>query len=43
MRPIANSSDKVVLYWIEMDIVDVSFEIFLVSDGVLPELALPKR
>jgi hypothetical protein len=32
-----------VLDWIEMDVIDVPFQIALIADGVFPEPALPER
>ena len=42
VRPIADSGDKTVLDGIEVDVIDVSFKISIVTNGVLPESALPK-
>ena len=31
------------LDWIKVNVIDVSLEVFIVPDGVLPKSALPKR
>ena len=41
MRPINDPRDVPVLHGIEMDVVDMPFEIGVISDGVLPVAALP--
>jgi len=43
MRPIAHSCDEPVSHGIEVNIVDVAFEIALVPNCALPEAALPKH
>ena len=43
IRPIAHSGDKAMLHGIEMNIIDVPFEILLVANGVFPESTLPQR
>jgi len=40
-RPIAHARDQPVPYRIEMNIVDMSLEITLVPNGMLPETTLP--
>ena len=39
--PIGNASDVAVLHWVEMDIVDMTFEVRLIPNGVLPIAPLP--
>jgi hypothetical protein len=43
IRPIAHSSDKAVFHGVEVDVIDVSFEILLVTNCVFPESTLPQR
>ncbi len=43
VRPVANTGHESVLYRIEMNVVDMAFEIVFVANGVLPEPSLPKR
>jgi len=41
MRPIGYARDVAMLHWIEMNVIDMPFEICLVSDGMLPIASLP--
>jgi hypothetical protein len=41
VRPISHSRHVAVLYGIEMDVVDVTIEICIITDCVLPIAALP--
>ena len=41
MRPIAHAGDETVLDRIDVAILDVAAEIFIVADEMLPEPALP--
>src|SRR5947209_8482744 len=41
VRPVGNARNEAVLYRIEMDVVDVPFEILVVANGMLPVAALP--
>jgi hypothetical protein len=41
MRPIRNPRDVSMLYRIEMNVIDVTFKIRVVTNGVLPVAALP--
>ena len=41
VRPIGHARDVAMFHRIEVDVVDVSLEIFVVPDGVLPVPALP--
>src|SRR5262249_18494738 len=41
MRPIAHTRDVAVFDWVEMDVIDVTREIFFVAQGVLPVSSLP--
>ena len=43
MRPIAHTVDQAMPDRIEMDVVDVSLKIPIVTDCVLPEATLPQR
>ena len=41
MRPIDDPSDVPVLHWIKMNVVDMAFEIGVISNRVLPVTPLP--
>src|SRR5262249_46469297 len=41
VRPVANPSDITVLHRIEVDVIDVTLEVRIVSDCVLPKPSLP--
>jgi len=41
VRPVANPSDITVLHRIEVDVIDVTLEIRIISDCVLPKSSLP--
>jgi len=43
MRPIAYTVDQAMPDWIEMDVVDVSLKIPIVTNCVFPEPTLPER
>jgi hypothetical protein len=43
IRPIPHAGHEAVLHRIEVNVVDVAFEIGFVANGVLPEPSLPKR
>ena len=41
MRPVDDPADMTMLHWIEVNIVDVPFEIGVVADRMFPIAALP--
>ena len=41
MRPIGYAPDVTMLYWIEMDVIDMAFVIRPVSNGMFPVSPLP--
>jgi hypothetical protein len=43
VRPIAHSGDKTVFHGIEVNVIDVPFEILLITNDVFPESTLPQR
>ena len=43
MRPIAHPAHQSVLDWVKVNVVDVSLEVGLVPDRMLPKARLPKR
>jgi hypothetical protein len=43
VRPIPHSGHKAVFYGIEMNVIDMAFEVGFVANSALPEPTLPKR
>ena len=41
MRPIPDPSYKPVLYWIDMDVIDMTCEVVFIANRMLPVSALP--